>query len=278
MSGNCIAIAVVLTAGCFFLSTPVLAKNKHADVDDLLNHVELGSFSVEYQPSERFKEIAKMMAERHRLRNWVKYLNATYNTAKDVKIIFRDCGASNAYYLPDQRQIVLCYDIVNEMREVFREDYESADADRMAGDALTFIFLHELGHALVHIFGLKVTGTPETNADQVATYILLSRPAREGKINVAVNGALYFGLRASRFSEKPTSDEDMADEHPPDKRRYYQILCWVYGDSPIPENKVLFMGKDIGMSERRLNRCPAEYQEMESAWDEKLEPYQIGDD
>jgi hypothetical protein len=142
-------IAIVLTAGCFLGSAPALARDKAAGVDDLLNQVGQGSFSVEYQPSQKFREIAKMIEAQRRLQNWVKYLTATYNIARDIKIIFKDCGEPNSYYIPDKRQIVLCYDIINEMLDLMGKQYEDAnEAKRAAGNALTFIFLHEVGHAL----------------------------------------------------------------------------------------------------------------------------------
>jgi len=273
-------IAMVLTAGCFLLPTPVLAKNKTAAVDEHLNQLHPGSFSVEYQPSQKFTEIAKMIEAQRRLQNWVKYLTATYSLANDIKIIFKDCGQPNAFYDPDKRQIELCYEIINEMLVLMGKQYDDANkAKRAAGNALTFIFLHEVGHALSHAYGFQVNGlAAEVKADELATYILLSRPIREGKIYVAANGAQYFALLGNRSSKGTPGDREMADEHLPDKMRYFQIVCWIYGSAPTPANKAVVVGKDIGMPEERANRCPGEYEQMKATWDEALRLHRPSDD
>jgi Putative metallopeptidase len=264
----------ILAVGCFVVSMPAIAQDKAPAAED----TSAKPFSVVYQPSLKFKEIAKTIKDGRRLQHWVRYLNATYDLEKDIVIIFADCGMPNAYYAPDKHQIVLCYDIINEMTEVFGRYYKSSEEVKQAArNALTFVFLHEVGHALIDANGLHLTGIPETNADQLATYILLSRPIKEGKINVAFDGAQYFGLLGeNRLSEKAPGDEQMEDEHPLSKQRYFQILCWVYGSSPTPHNKAVIMA--AGMSERRLSRCPGEYQNVKSAWDERVEEPEESDD
>ena len=86
-----------------------------------------------------------------------------------------ECGDSNALFRPGQPQ----------HHPVLRAGGRAAAAggqppagrpaerDDYVSGVLSFVFLHELGHALIHELALPITGREEDVADQLAVASLL---------------------------------------------------------------------------------------------------------
>lgn len=91
----------------------------------------------------------------------------------------------------------------------------------MAQNALTFYTLHEIGHALIDIFMLPITGREEDVADQMATFLLIG--GKDGMILDAAE-SFYTDLSTIQVEDLP-----FEDEHSLDPQRFYNILCWTYG-------------------------------------------------
>ena len=147
--------------------------------------------------------------------------------------------------------------------------YDYSDDDTDLGIAMLnsmfFVFYHEVGHVIIDVHDLPTTGNPEDNADQVSTLILLG--AGESGIEALLDGANWFFI----VSEKSNIEESMfSDIHSPDRRRYYNILCWIYGSDP-QNGDYLITGWDL--PEERAIGCEEEYSKLSSSWDRLLSPY-----
>ena len=63
--------------------------------------------------------------------------------------------------------------LYSELDELFKDDYPvEAERDEAVAGAFIFVFFHELGHALIDVYELPITGREEDAVDQLSTWIL----------------------------------------------------------------------------------------------------------
>lgn len=129
-----------------------------------------------------------------------------------------------------------------------------------------FILMHELGHALIDVYGLPVLGKEEDAADSVAAVFFTTSVANGAEY--AFDTARFFHLLSAR--QRRLAPSDYWDEHSLDEQRASSIVCWIAGASEdsykaVQERRLL--GAD------RLQRCPAEYRQKVAAWQSLLSPH-----
>lgn len=194
------------------------------------------------------------------------HIDSTFLIPRNLPIVFTDCGEPNASYDPAQTAIFMCYDLVHDLASDY-ESYGLSDTAHAAAVWQTtfFIFFHELGHALIDVLDLPVTGREEDAVDQLAT-LILSETGEEGR-DAALLGASWF----ERTSQRTGSDIPFWAEHSLNSQRYFNILCWVYGSDTTAHEALL--GPDWMLPPKRAERCPAEYDRMSRAWESMLAPH-----
>jgi hypothetical protein len=117
--------------------------------------------------------------------------------------------------------------------------------------------MHEVGHALVDVLDLPITGREEDAVDQLAAMML---------INTGDKGAAAAlnGVRAIQPGQNAVYDNsDFADEHSLGPVRLYNIACWIYGSDP---QKYAALVSGGGLPAARARRCPGEYERLSKAW------------
>lgn len=93
-------------------------------------------------------------------------LNSTLTIPKSVGLTYRECKQANAFYAGNS--IVMCYELVDTFYKTFEKDgLKGAELDQSVDNAVTFAFYHELGHALVSVLDLPITGKEEDAVDQL---------------------------------------------------------------------------------------------------------------
>lgn len=193
-------------------------------------------------------------------------IDAAFLVPRDLQIVFSDCGQPNAFYDPAQTAVFMCYELVSHLTGEYQRYAESDSALALSVWQTTiFVFYHELGHALIDMFDLPVTGREEDAVDQLATLVLLEA-GEEGR-DYALHGAAWFGLSSRRAGPRLP----FWDEHSLDPQRYFNIICWVYGSDTASHQELL--GREWALPRERAERCPAEYDRMSRAWESLLEPY-----
>ena len=214
---------------------------------------------------------ARSMCEGKLLEAFATLTNQTFRLAKPLAIVGTQCGQVNAFYDRSKNAIFVCYElwknIVDRMAREKRTDRN--DLGSIAAGALSFVFLHELGHTLIDHFSLPVLGREEDAADQIATFLLI----RMAGNNVDI--ARYWTVGAHWFFNKRQlffTRGHFSGEHSVDPQRQFNIACWIYGSDP---NKYAGLAQYARLPTARAQRCQSEYQQMLNAARQMLEPHLV---
>ena len=195
--------------------------------------------------------------------------NQAFRLPKPLAIVGIQCNQSNAFYDRDKTAVFICYELVDDIfRRLKQETRIDGNAkSELAAGAMFFLFSHELGHALIHLYNLPVLGREEDAADQIATFLLIV--VAEHKPNVSQ----YWTVGAHWFFAKRTlffKTAHFADEHSLNPQRQFNIACWIYGSNP---SKYLSLAQYAKLPNNRAQRCPDEYKQMLNAAKQMLGPY-----
>ena len=205
-------------------------------------------WSLAFQTSKGFETLADA-------------LNQTLALPRDVDIVLAETGQVNSWYNPSTYQLVMTYDLMAYFDQTF-SGYTDPET-RVVGTTL-FVFFHELGHGLIHVYDLPITGKEEDAVDQLSILILLGAGG-EGE-NAVLNGALWF------YEESQKTHENLPfwDTHSLPQQRYYNILAWVYGSDPQKFSWLVEWGY---LPQDRAVYAQDEYQKMYHGWETLLSPY-----
>ena len=150
-------------------------------------------------------------------------LNDDFNLPRVVELTSGPCEQANAFYVPAaegrELQIILCKELVDEMISRGQREQTAVTSQ------LLFIFLHEVGHAMIDVLDLPIVGQEEDAADQLATLFFSQEPV------LATWAASFWG--ESRGGGSFVSMAAFADEHDLNQQRFFNIMCWTYGADPL---------------------------------------------
>lgn len=228
-----------------------------------------GDFLVEYDEVEdaRYEKINEQLRDQKLLEKAATDLNKNLALPHDITLVTRDCGEINAYYRKADRKVTICYEIMDFYYNLFRRgDNEEREATQKMFDAMQFIFLHEVGHALIDAYGLPIAGNEEDAADRLSSYINLKELDDKGS-RAAIAAAEAFDLQSKSQDAK---ELPFYDEHSLDQQRFYNILCQLYGSN---ESKYEVLVTKNLLPEQRAVRCPNEFQQNVRTWETLLKQY-----
>ncbi|MFB7176509.1 DUF4344 domain-containing metallopeptidase [Streptomyces sp. NPDC056257] len=210
------------------------------------------------------------------------FANERIALAYDVPVVAKSCGGANASWDPRARDITYCYELVEETRPVFLEQAaregsgSAADRTRAADDGVigfsNGVLLHELGHGLVDMYDLPITGKEEDAVDQLATLLLAT--GGEQHIDYAVSTINAWGALADAQEAGDLSGL-FSDEHSLSAQRFYNEICWLYGSNPDAfASAVIAVGNPDGvLPPLRAEGCRHEYEQIRRSWNRLLRPY-----
>lgn len=250
-------------------SVPQTDSNSSQAKKDKNKKEDRGDFIVEHLPvqNSRYDELDRQIKEDKTLEKAADRLNRSLILPRDIYLRTKDCGQSNAFYNPQDVSITICYELMEHFYKIFRSvgDNDQKAYDSMF-DAITFVFLHEMGHALVDQYNLPVTANEEDAADRLSSFVCIEELGDDGV------RAILAAADAMRIESKmkTTSERDMADEHLLQEQRFFNSLCMVYGSNP--EKYTNFVDKGYLPQERAV-RCPSEYDRTAGSWSDLLAPW-----
>jgi Putative metallopeptidase len=234
------------------------------------------NFIVAYEePADDVQAEYKLSLEQGQfLENLIKDFD-NISLPEDIGVVGAPCGDANAYWDPTARAMIVCYELLDLMGQMFRADATSQEElDNEVFGATRFIFYHELGHALIDIFGIPFTGREEDAVDQFSTILLLGG----GSVDAALAGANFF----YKFASVTELDQLVFwDEHSLDQQRFYDIVCLVYGSDPETydfllqrDTKGFLLSNDQGyLPKERAERCYDEYKAISGSWKQLIESF-----
>ena len=248
-------------------ATPTAPKDSSKSSGD--KKPDNGNFLVQHIPVEnpRYTEIDKQVKDEKLLERAADKLNRSLILPYDIALKTKDCGQVNAFYLPKDHSITVCYELMEHFYQLFKSTGLSDDAayNKMF-DAIRFAFLHELGHALIDAYKLPVMSNEEDAADRCSSYICLTELGDEGvrAVQAASDG---FAIESKSASKDGRS---MADEHLLQEQRFYNTLCMIYGSN---STKYEYLVTENYLPQERAERCPTEYQRTVQSWSDLFKPW-----
>lgn len=241
-------------------STPSTSATKIKDEGDFtVNHIAV--------TNPKYIEIDRQVRNEKLLEKAADQLNRALVLPHDIELRTKDCGEVNAFYDPNDPSVTVCYELMEHFYKVFRSGGASSEKayDKMF-DAVRFVFLHEVGHALIDTYKLPVTGNEEDAADRCSAYVNLEELGDDGV------KAVFAAAEAFQIESKqgPADRRDMADEHLLQEQRFYNSLCMIYGSNPSKYSNIFTEGY---LPKERAVRCESEYQRTSDSWRNLLAPW-----
>lgn len=253
--------------GAYTLSVERLAAPAAASADTERSGTAHGKWLPSFRESDNptFRSLAQRVRQHQTLDQISEMLNSRFPLPTNVPVIVAECERINAFYSPRDRHVVFCYELVEHLARTFVRDNAWTPAQREAVDgAMRFILMHEVGHALVHMLDLPITGREEDAVDQLAAVMLIE--SGEKGAQAALNG-----VRAIQSGSREFEELELAGEHSLGPQRLYNVACWIYGSDPAKYRSIVTSGQ---LPESRAVRCPSEYDRLQKAWTRILQPYQ----
>lgn len=194
-----------------------------------------------------------------------------FNLPNDVRVLGQECGEPNAYWAPGEQAIILCYEDADYAENIFIADGVADPVDAALNVEIAS-FYHELGHMVIDIYDLPVTGREEDVADQLAAFVMLAEE-EDGTVDPAsVQVIRDFAREFRAFGEEEgeLGESQFAGGHSLNQTRMYNLLCWAYGADPEGNANIVDSGE---LPAERAELCEDEYAQMEYGWATLLEPY-----
>ena len=209
----------------------------------------------------------------------IDYLNENFKLPHDVEILLTECNVPTAFYDLELKQITVCYELMdstyNDFSIYFQTDLQNSNIteDEISTQSLNvidFIFYHELGHALIDIYDLPVTGLEENAVDQFATMFMLLSDDIEG-IDIIVGQDILYDVGTWFIIQTEYYEQtDYWDVHNLDIQRFYNISCYAYGQDP---NYNQYLIDEGWLPTERSENCYFEYELMANSWNSILSKY-----
>src|SRR5689334_11108448 len=151
-----------------------------------------GRFKAVYGPAApELQEFRSRLVEHQFLDTLANRLSDSLVIPEDITLAVGHCAEPNAAYEPSDRRVTVCYELVENLNEVFAND--PGDEYLVTG-TIMFAMMHELAHALIDVLHLPITGRQEDAADQLATVLLLQQGAAGDSLAFGAVG--WFALHA----------------------------------------------------------------------------------
>ena len=212
--------------------------------------------------SPGFESYAAFVKEQKIFLDLADMVNDLVPLKKDLLVLFEPCGEPTAFYSPDKDNITISGELIDYL-DLRYAGLETERTESIRG-AIYFIFLHELGHALIQRLDFPFTGREEDVADQFAVILLLQQ-GEDGE-RAVLSGAQFFYDLAQDRAGQPLQ---FWDEHSLEMQRFYNVACWIYGANPF--RYAGLVSSQILPAERAA-RAGDEFQKMRRNWKRLLDP------
>ncbi|MGW0669866.1 DUF4344 domain-containing metallopeptidase [Streptomyces sp. NPDC002746] len=198
----------------------------------------------------------------------------------DVPLRGRSCGTPNAFWSSETKDISYCYEFLSALKPIYQKQDTTGTAHQRAAEVdsdliglTNGVLFHELGHGLVAMYDLPITGKEEDAVDQLSTLLLSTGDTKH--INYTVSTINAWGGLAQAETKGKLPIGQYADEHSLSVQRYYNWACWLYGSDPDAFESVVETpdNPNGALPEERAAQCPKEFSQIANSWGTLLDPY-----
>ena len=244
---------------------------------------ESGRMTVSYGDATSAEAIdgRTLMMDAHLLEDLAADVNDSLDLPYDITLVAEQCGKANASWNSTERLVKICYELADLNLRLFEEDpdhervhpgHRDTDAGQAAINATIGTFFHELGHTIISLYDLPITGREEDVADQLAAFAILEPYDLLKQFPHAAGVAGDYGLMFKLWAghRDGPSRSDFAAAHSLNETRMFNLLCWIYGSDPAAH---VDMVEDGRLPADRSTGCPEEYQKLSRAWYKLLAPH-----
>lgn len=228
-----------------------------------------GDFVVDTASSatSRFREIDGRVRAEKLLEKAADRLNRSLALPYNILLRARECGEQNAFYSSKDRSITICYELMDRFHRTFKGAGATDEkATERMFDAIRFVFLHEVGHALIDAYDLPITANEEDAADRLSAFVNLTELGEDG-VRAVFAAADAFAIESKQA--RP-SKRSLAEEHLLQEQRFYNSLCMIYGSDPDKYSNIVADGY---LPQERASRCEREFRRTVDSWMRLLEPW-----
>ncbi|HLC67383.1 MAG TPA: DUF4344 domain-containing metallopeptidase [archaeon] len=256
-------IAVYLAAG-----NHTVTGNAVSSFTNTGSKSPIGQFELSYSKptDEALQGIYNAMKQNDFFGGMLIDLNKQISLPVDILVNFTQCGSAEAFYDPQVKTVNICYEFIENMANFYAAAHIAGNANMAAINNAEFVMYHEIGHSLIDALNLPITGREEDAADQFAVLSVLSK-GRGFDAPAAVT-AVALGIQGEN---QDPGNLNFWDEHSLNSQRFYNILCWLYGDNPEKYQSAV----DSLLPQERSQRCGGEFARMSNSWTRLLQPYFI---
>jgi hypothetical protein len=252
---------------------------------------QLGRIRIQYDPPKtpEHQSVYELLKENQALETVQQILGPARLPKPGLLIKAMGCdGVINSWYNDGDPgdpgpTVHMCYELLQNIIKISTTNNVHPNVtphDAIVGQSL-FWTLHEIGHAVFHIFHVPLFGRQEDAADLFAAYIMLHFGHDQARR--WIEGAAY------------TSDEFMADApwgknyasvHGLPQQRFYNLICLAYGADPVTfadvtenmtnmmEQKGVLPQQEQGvLPKKRAENCEYEFQTFDYAFKTQILPH-----
>lgn len=215
--------------------------------------------------TQRQEQILEAVRRSNLAERMASVVNSSVRLHHNLGVGFASCGNPNAFFDRSKSVIVFCLEMVDLIVDLAKNDEEIAmkldrnEFTKTIDGAIWGIFFHELGHAVIGVNNVPITGREEDVADQFAVFYSVNFIESQN-IPVVLPTIWLFRLM-ERKSDITSVNQDqlkrlMSDEHSLDMQRIFNLACWAYGANSARGARA---ANFVKLPKERGARCPNEW-------------------
>ncbi len=194
----------------------------------------------------------------------LRFINNEFDLPDDLYIRL---GARRGPLFDNQYgEIDIPYSFVTMTRNVFARAWPDKSEDEIFNasmDVLMHVLMHEMGHALLDLYGIPAIRNEENEVDDLAAILLVEMFEDGGKI--VLSAAKAFDLQSTRGGAYEREHE--GTEHGLSVERFRNMACLVYGSDPKKYPELL---ENTGLTIDDAKECTRRYKIRRAYWFETL--------
>lgn len=243
------------------------------------NTAQVNRIRIEYEaPKDPKHQMLYEMIQQRQVLEMLQRMLSPFLFPVELTIKTMGCdGLINSWFSYDNSipTVHMCYELLQDILKTMPAEatpvLRITPHDVVVGQFL-FWSLHEVGHAVFHIFEVPLFGREEDAADQFAVYLMLH--FGNGQAHRWVEGAAYaahaFVMDHEINPEVHKRLEKFSSVHGLPEQRFYNGLCLAYGADAALFADVVATGF---LPTMRAENCEHEYQTFDHAFKTEIRPH-----